>query len=221
MKKGKVEKKVEVVKNFTPAKDVVPDKLAATLKVREPRQLKQVEPTPPESLEKNPYLQDPLFDEWPAEDAVAGFDFGLTSDKPFRDSPVALPALEEDVLLTHKRYKDYLNAFVEKNPVAISRKSLVRQKTLNAAGPGDAEEPLARHRSGTVEFDPVRLDMSHFQSSLESRESATTTRWTSRSASSASGPRPPKKRRSARRRRSCCRRGRRSRSTRRKRRRRR
>jgi hypothetical protein len=175
MKKGKPEKKVEV-KNFTQTKDIIPDKLLPTLKIREPRLQKPVEPTNPDTLEKNRYVQDPLFEEWPTEEVLATFDFGVTTEKPFKD-PTSIPlppSFENDssVLVTNKRYKDYLSSFFEKNSVAVSKRSLVKQNTFNLKEMGvdkmsSDSSPLKKLRqSGTVELDSLKLDIGDFQSRL-------------------------------------------------------
>lgn len=175
MKKGKQEKKVEV-KNFTQPKDIVPDKLVPTLKVREPKPPKPVEPGQADPDLANRYVQDPLFEEWPADDVIAAYDFGLTTDKPFNDTakiPMP-PSFKEtsSVVVSFKRYKDYLASVVEKNELAVSKRSLVKQNTLvgtdDLGSPSKrAGSPLIRLRAGTVDFDSERIDIGDFQRRLE------------------------------------------------------
>lgn len=171
MKKGKPDKKAEV-KNFTLPKDIIPDKLVPTLKVREPKPPKVVEPGHPDPHLANRYIQDPLFEEWPADDVIAAHDFGLTTDKPFKDpSKIPMPPSfnkNSSVLVSFKRYKEYLATISQKNDVAVSKRGLVKQNTLGdvldlASPPRKNASPKLRSRAGTVELDAERIEMGDFQ----------------------------------------------------------
>jgi hypothetical protein len=171
MKKGKPDKKAEV-KNFTQPKDIIPDKLVPTLKVREAKPAKGVEPGQADVSLANRYVQDPLFDEWPADDLLAAHDFGLAADKPFKDpAKIATPpsfANDNTVLVSFKRYKEYLLAVAQKNDVAVSKRGLMKQNTLAdlselGSPPRRSASPKLRSRAGTLEFDSERIELGDFQ----------------------------------------------------------
>ena len=166
MKKGKPEKKVEL-KNFTQPKDIIPDKLAPSLKVREPRVPKPAEPTNPDTLEKNRFVQDPLFEEWPSEDALAQFDFGLTTDKPFKDTvQVPLPpsfSKESNEPVIFSRYKDYLASFLEKSQ---SLQNTIKDQELGGDRPSSSSSAKRMRQSNTQDLEALRMDISDFQSSI-------------------------------------------------------
>jgi hypothetical protein len=133
MKKGKNEKKVDL-KVFTQPKDIIPDKLVPTLRIREPRVQKAFEPTNPEEIEKSSYIQDVLMEEWPAEDVLATYDFGVTVEKVFKDAgqirqPPSLKTLP-NVLVSRKRFKDYARAVIDRNPMALAKKDILRKNSL-------------------------------------------------------------------------------------------
>ena len=171
MKKGKQDKKAEV-KNFTLPKDIIPDKLVPTLKVRDPKPPKVIEAGQADPNLANRYTQDPLFDEWPVDDVIAAHDFGVTTDKPFKDpTKILMPPSFKDnssILVSFKRYKEYLATISQKNDVAISKRGLVKQNTLTDVNDlmnfsKKLGSPRMRGRAGTVEFDSEKIELGDFQ----------------------------------------------------------
>lgn len=171
MKKGKPEKKADL-RNFTQQKDIIPDKLVPTLRVREPKVPKPVEPGHPDGSLANRYRQDPVFEEWPTDEVLATHDFGVTIEKVFKD-PHSIPLppsmkKEKNVLVSYKRYKDYLSALIDKNTVAVSKRGLMKQNTLVDFGDSTllqrkGSSPKSRFRAVSMEFEADRIDLADFQ----------------------------------------------------------
>lgn len=174
MKKGKQEKKVDL-RNFTQPKDIIPDKLVSTLRVREPKPPKTVEPGQPDHGLANRYIQDPVFEEWPSDETIAAHDFGVTTDKVFNDPhQIPLPPSmkkTKNVLVSFKRYKEYLASLIDKNTVAVSKRGLMKQNTLTDFGDNTSfqrktSSPRIKSRAVSMEFEADRIDLADFQCSL-------------------------------------------------------